>query len=150
STIFDTLLRLEATTRMSSRPNAATAAATMASQLASELGRLATIAVLPPSSAHAAATCLSSSSLLAASTTLEPAPASTVAAGEPNAPDAPVTMAILPRMSNRETGLFRISSDMGFLPFPSPSSERVAERSEVGWGSLALPQKEHPPARPLR
>src|SRR6266446_4284406 len=155
SMIFDTLLRPEATTRMSSRPNAITAAATIVSQFSAELGRFATIAVtivlLPPSAWHSAATFLSSSSRLAASATLAPAPASTLAASEPNAPDAPVTIAVLPRMSNREAGFFRKSSDMGFLPFPSPSSGRVAEPTgpafgrpddrlrEAGWGSQARP-----------
>src|SRR5229473_1070113 len=80
--------------------------------------RFATIAVtivlLPPSAWHSAATFLSSSSRLAASATLAPAPASTLAASEPNAPDAPVTIAVLPRMSNREAGFFRKSSDIGF------------------------------------
>src|SRR5262249_55273571 len=107
------------TTRMSRRPNFATAAATISSQLASELGRLATISVLPPSASHSAATFLSSSILLAASTTLAPAPASTFAASAPNAPDGPVTIAVLPLMSNREAGFFRKSSNMGgSLLFP--------------------------------
>src|SRR5258708_21332719 len=132
STIFAILLRPEATTRMSSRPKAVAAAATIASQFSAELGRFATIAVtivlLPPSAWHSAATFLSSSSRLAASTTLAPAPASTLAASEPNAPDAPVTMAVLPLMSNREAGFFKKSSDMGFSFFSLPVLRDGEER----------------------
>jgi len=84
----------------------------MASQFTSDDGRLATISVLPPSASHSAETLLSSSTLLAASTTLAPAPASTFAASAPNAPDAPVTIAVRPLMSNSETGFLRKSSDM--------------------------------------
>src|SRR5277367_3626047 len=86
----------------------------MASQLASELGLLTTISVLPPSSVQASATFFSSAALLAASTTLAPAPASTLAASAPNAPDAPVTIALLPRTSNSERGFFKKSSDIRF------------------------------------
>src|SRR5215471_11815442 len=114
STIFDTLFCPDATTRMSTRRNVLTAASTMASQFASELGRLATVATLPPSCSQAAATFFSSAALLAQSTTLAPAPASTFAASAPNAPVAPVTIAVLPRMSNRERGFFRKSSDMTY------------------------------------
>src|SRR5262249_44879856 len=74
--------------------------------------RLATVATLPPSCSQAAATFFSSAALLAQSTTLAPALASTFAASAPNAPVAPVTIAVLPRMSNRESGFFRKSSDM--------------------------------------
>src|SRR5262249_34422422 len=112
STILDTLFCPDATTRMSTRPNVLTAASTMASQFASELGRLATVATLPPSCSQAAATFFSSAALLAQSTTLAPAPASTFAASAPKAPVAPVMIAVLPRMSNRERGFFRKSSDM--------------------------------------
>jgi len=69
---------------------------------------------LPPSCSQAAATFFSSPALLAQSTTLAPAPASTFAANAPNAPAAPVTIAVLPRMSNRESGFFRNSSDMTY------------------------------------
>ena len=84
-----------------------------ASQLASELGRLATIVDLArraprirrrPSSARRRC--------WRQSTTLAPAPASTLAASAPNAPDAPVTIAVLPLTSNSESGFFRKSSDM--------------------------------------
>src|SRR6266849_5163752 len=111
--IFDTLLRPEATTRMSRRPNLVIAVLTMSSQLASELGRLAMISALPPSATHSAATFLSSSVLLAASTTCAPAPASTLAASAPKAPEAPVTIAVLPRISNKASGFLRKSSNMG-------------------------------------
>src|SRR5260370_673937 len=144
STIFDTLLRPEATTRMSSRPKAVAAAATIASQFSAELGRFATIAVtivlLRPGAWHSAATFLSSSSRLAASTTLAPAPASTLAASEPNAPDAPVTMAVLPLMSNREAGFFRQSSDMGWSFLFPP-------RLRGGWPSEARSGGAHRPCR---
>ena len=56
-----------------------TAALTILSQFSSELGRSATISVLAPSFSHSAATFFSSSCLLAASTTLAPAPASVFA-----------------------------------------------------------------------
>src|SRR5215468_5386225 len=144
STIFDTLLSPEATTRISRRPNFATAASTMASQLASELGRLATTSVLPPSASHSAATFLSSSALLAASTTLPPAPAGTLAASAPKAPDAPVTIAVLPLMSNSAVGFFRKSSDMGFPCF----SVRVFGKAGAGgWGwTRARSRIPHPAA----
>src|SRR6202011_4515259 len=89
-----------------------TAALTIASQFCSELGRLATTSALPPSASHSAAIFLRPSALFAAITTLAPAPASTLAAIAPNAPVAPVTIAVLPRTSNRERGFFRKSSDM--------------------------------------
>ena len=72
-----------------------------------------TASTLAPSFSHSAATCLSASSPPAASTRLQPAPASTFEASAPNAPDAPVTIAVLPRMSNSESGFLRKSSDMG-------------------------------------
>src|SRR5277367_6309506 len=109
----------------------------MSSQLASELGRLATISVLPPSSLQASATFCSSAALLADSTTLALAPASTLAASAPNAPDAPVTIAVLPRTSNSESGFFKKSSDMVFHRcwyIPPP------ERRRVGWGSADYTQ----------
>jgi hypothetical protein len=67
---------------------------------------------LPPSSAHSAATFFSSSCLLPASTTLAPAPAKVLAASAPNAPDAPVTTAVLPFTSNKASGFFRKASDI--------------------------------------
>src|SRR5262249_19545199 len=97
---------------MSIRPNFSTAAATILSQLASELGRSAMLATLPPSFSHSSTTFLSSSARPAASTTLPPATASTFADNAPNAPDAPVTIAVLPLMSNSDCGFFRKSSDM--------------------------------------
>ena len=45
-------------------------------------------------------------------TTLAPAPASTFAASAPNAPVAPVTIAVLPLTLNSDSGSFRKSSDM--------------------------------------
>src|SRR5262249_11810356 len=84
---------------------------------------------------HSAATFLSSSALLAASTTLAPAPASVFAASAPKAPDAPVMMAVLPLMSNSGRGLFRNASDMG------PSRVLVHGRAWPGhlrfWCSVA-------------
>src|SRR5215813_4287845 len=122
--IFDTLLRPDATTRMSTRPNLSTAAFTILWQFSSELGRSAMISALAPSFSHSAATFLSSSALLAASTTLAPAPASVFAASAPKAPDAPVMMAVLPLMSNSARGLFRNASDM----VPSQAC-----RPSLGW-----------------
>src|SRR5260370_37846614 len=108
----------------------------MASQFASELGRLATISALPPSCVQASATFFSSAALLAHSTTLAPAPASTLAASAPNAPDAPVTIAFLPRTSNSESGYFRKSSDMGFtrlsLRHPDAAAKRPSQDARPG------------------
>ncbi len=117
STIFCTLLRPEATTRMSMLPNLSSAALTILSQFSSDVGRSAITAALPPSFSHSAATFFSSSCLLAASTTLAPAPARIFADSAPKAPDAPVIMAVLPLMSNRPSGFFRNSSDMVPSPF---------------------------------
>src|SRR5215475_2702531 len=97
---------------MSTRPNLSTAAFTILSQFSSEFGRSATTSVLLPSFSHSPATFLSSSVLLAASTTFAPAPASVFAANAPKAPEAPVTIAVLPLMSNSASGLFRNASDM--------------------------------------
>src|SRR6516164_3583843 len=118
---------------MSTRPKRSTAPLTMASQFASDLGRLATISTFPPSTVQASATFFSSAVLPAESTTLAPAPASTLAASAPNAPEAPVTIAVLPRTSNSDSGFFRKSSDMvsTLALYPPP------ERGRVGWGSVA-------------
>src|SRR5215813_7041559 len=97
---------------MSTRPNLSTAAFTILSQFSSEFGRSATTSVLLPSFSQSLATFLSSSALLAASTTLAPAPASVFAANAPKAPEAPVMIAVLPLMSNSASGLFRNASDM--------------------------------------
>src|SRR5215467_9001420 len=102
----------EASTRMSTPPNRFTATSTILSQFAAELGRRFTPSVLAPSPSHSAATALSASAPPAASTRLQPAPASTLAASAPNAPEAPVTIAVLPRTSNSDSGFFRNSSDM--------------------------------------
>src|SRR5262245_11714929 len=112
STILETLLRPEATTRMSTRPNLSTAALTTLSQFSSELGRTAMISVLAPSFSHSAATFFSSSALLAARTTLAPAPARVFAASAPKAPDAPATIAVLPLISNNDSGFLRNDSDI--------------------------------------
>src|SRR5262245_37834329 len=101
---------------MSTPPNTSTAAFTIVSQFADELGRLATISVLPPPSlAHSAATFFSPSALLAAITTLAPAAASVFAAMAPSAPVAPVTIAVLPWTLNSESGSLRKSWDMLLL-----------------------------------
>src|SRR5215813_12692993 len=109
STILETLLRPEATTRMSTRPNLSTADLTILSQFSSELGRNAMISVLAPSFSHSAATFFSSSALLAARTTLAPAPARVFAASAPKAPDAPAMIAVLPLISNKDSGFLRKS-----------------------------------------
>src|SRR5262245_24480287 len=102
----------DASTRMSTPPNRLTAASTILSQFAAEFGRRFTASVLAPSPSHSAATVLSASAPPAASTRLQPAPASTLAASAPNAPVAPVMIAVLPRTSNSDSGFFRKSSDM--------------------------------------
>src|SRR6185437_7653921 len=116
---------------MSTPPNLSTAALTILSQFSSELGRSTTTSVLPPSFSHSAATCLSVAALLAASTTLAPAPASVLAERAPNAPDAPATMAVLPLMSNSESGFFRKSSDMAFSSLFFFTSPRVRGEGEA-------------------
>src|SRR5215471_2497653 len=113
STILETLLRPEATTRMSTRPNLWTADLTTFSQFSSELGRNAMISVLAPSFSHSAATFFSSSALLAARTTLAPAPARVFAASAPKAPDAPAMIAVLPLISNKDSGFLR--NDSGII-----------------------------------
>ena len=57
--------------------------------------------------AHSCATLSSASAPPAEITTLAPAPASTFAAIAPNAPDAPVTMAVLPFTLNSDSGIFQ-------------------------------------------
>ena len=137
STIFDTLFWPDATTRMSTPPKRSTAALTIVAQFASELGRLATISTLPPSVSHSAATFFSASALLAQITTLAPAPASTLAAIAPNAPVAPVTIAVLPLTLNSDSGSFRKSSDMGLLSNAalslSTSWPGLSRPSRLGW-----------------
>ena len=147
SMIFATLFSPEATTRMSTRPNFATAAATIASQSSSLRGRRATISVLPPSASHSAATFFNSSARLAASTVLAPAPASTFAASEPNAPVAPVITAVLPRTSNSASGFLRNSSDMGcsFFSLPVFGEGRVGSFFRAG-----IVAKQAPPCPPRR
>src|SRR5581483_4083650 len=100
-------------------PNRSTAVFTMASQWASELGRFATTSALPPSFSHSAATLLSASALLAQITTLAPAAASVFAATLPNAPVAPVMIAVLPFTLNSESGSLRKSSLDMVLPIPA-------------------------------
>src|ERR1700761_4198715 len=123
---------------MSTRPNVSTAAFTIASQLASELGRLAMISDLPPSAVQASATFFSSAALLAESTTLAPAPARTLAASAPNAPDAPVTIAVLPRTSNNDSGFFRKSSD-GVLVDMATLTVKLLMTSS--WPGLSRPSR---------
>src|SRR5262249_48920625 len=119
-----------------------TAALTMASQFASELGRLATISTLPPRAVHASATFFSSAALPAESTTLAPAPASTLAASAPNAPDAPVTIAVLLRTSNSDSGFFRKSSelawDMMWLTVKAADDGRACPGHLAWTGAVAL------------
>src|SRR6202171_5449479 len=150
--IFCTLLMPEASTTMSTPPNRFTAASTILSQFAAELGRMLTVSALAPSSSQSPATFFSASAPPAASTTLQPAPDSTCAASAPNAPVAPVTIAVLPLTSNRESGFFRKSSGMVYSPFlsiPPP------ERGRLGGGPRpgGLRQGHHrgpPPARVAR
>src|SRR5215469_3677175 len=128
STIFATLLMPEARTRISTPPKRCTAAATILSQCAAELGRKLTLSALAPSCSHSAATFLSAPTPPAAMTRLQPAPASTCAASAPNAPVAPVTIAVLPLTSNSDNGFFRKSSgiDLLFYFFVIDHSSRLA------------------------
>src|SRR5215469_3096865 len=114
---------------MSTPPKRLTATSTTFSQFAAELGRMLIASTLAPSARHSVATWLSASSPPAASTRLQPAPASTLEASAPKAPEAPVTIAVLPRMSKSERGFLRKSSDMIERP--------------VGWGH-ARPCAGHP------
>src|SRR5438094_3159185 len=133
----------EASTRMSTPPNRLTEASTILSQFAAELGRRLTASVLAPSDSHSAATFFNASAPPAASTKLQPAPASTLAASAPNAPVAPVTIAVLPRTSNRESGFFRKSSDMTasqlmqtFHRHPEARAERASKGDGPGRSSF--------------
>src|ERR1700719_1762638 len=115
----------EASTTMSTPPKRCTAAATILSQLPAELGRMLTASTLAPSFSQSAVTFFNASAPPAASTRLQPAPASTWAASAPNAPVAPVMSAVLPLTSNSDSGFFRKSSDMIISQrdglFPSPA-----------------------------
>src|SRR4051794_462694 len=133
----------EASTRISTPPNRLTAASTMLSQLAAELGRRFTASILAPSAPHSSATAFSASAPPAASTRLQPAPASTLAASAPNAPEAPVTIAVLPRTSNRERGFFKNSSDMAdsqlartFHRHPEARAKRASKGDGPGRSSF--------------
>src|SRR6266480_4289046 len=117
---------------MSTRPNFLTPVSTIASQLVSEFGRFATASTFPPSFVHSPAIFLSSSALPPQITTLAPAPASTFAASAPKAPVAPVTIAVLPRISNSESGFLRKSSDMtDALSLRRHPSRRAQERAHL-------------------
>src|SRR5580693_5722340 len=124
----------EASTRMSTPPNRFTAASTILSQFAAELGRMLTASTLAPRFSQSAATFFSASAPPAASTRLQPAPESTCAASAPNAPVAPVTIAVLPLTSNSESGFFRKSSDMTFTLCLSRHREVRAKRASKGDG----------------
>jgi hypothetical protein len=91
---------------------------------------LATISVLAPSASHSAAIFFSPAALLAQITTSAPAPASTFEASAPNAPVAPVTIAVLPLTLNSESGSFRKSSDMAGLSTRSFRSRANARGPE--------------------
>src|SRR5262249_47027621 len=55
--------------------------------------------------------------------------ASTLAASAPNAPEAPVTIAVLPRMSNSESGFLKKSSGMmGMTPSASLRRRRHGDQ----------------------
>src|SRR5689334_4172174 len=120
---------------MSTRPNLSTAALTILSQFSSELGRNAMISVLAPSFSHSAATFFSSSALLAARTMLAPAPASVFAASAPKAPEAPAMIAVLPLISNKDSGFLRNDSAINSSRFccdapKGPSLWRVRHRDD--------------------
>src|SRR6478752_7343017 len=120
---------------MSTRPNLSTAALTILSQFSSELGRNAMISVLAPSFSHSVATFFSSSALLAARTTLAPAPANVFAASAPKAPEAPAIIAVLPLISNKDSGFLRNDSAINSSRFcrgvpKGPSLWRVCYRDD--------------------
>src|SRR6266566_6372259 len=124
----------EASTTMSTPPKRCTAAATILSQCAAELGRKLMLSTLAPSFLHSAATLFSASAPPAAMTRLQPAPANTCAASAPNAPVAPVTIAVLPRTSNNDSGFFRKSSAMTFLSCLCRHSEVRTQRASKNEG----------------
>ena len=114
STILATLFLPDATTRMSTRPNRFDRRLDdrVAVGLV-EFGRLAIASTSAPSVAHSAATFFSAFGVAGGEHELAPAPASTFAASAPNAPDAPVTIAVLPRTSNSDSGFFQeVCSDI--------------------------------------
>src|SRR6185295_1248752 len=107
---------------------------------ASELGRLTTISALPPSFSHSAPTFFSASAPFAQITTLAPAPASVFDAIAPNAPEAPVMIAVLPLTLNSDSGSFRKSSDMTDSPLvrdyprhPEVRTKRASKGRRPGW-----------------
>src|SRR5260370_11945626 len=132
----------EASTTMSTPPKRCTAAATILSQCAAELERKLTLSTLTTSFLHSVATLFSATVPPAAMTRLQPAPANTCAASAPNAPVAPVTIAVWPRTSNNDSGFFRKSSAMVLLFSFSP---RAGRRSGSGGLSAGLRIAERPP-----
>src|SRR5215471_4355025 len=98
STIFATSFLPDATTRISTPPKRAVALLVISSHARSESGRTLSPSTSAPRSRHWAAT-TSSSALLPAAMTRR----------APTAPEAPVTMATLPLISNSDVGLRRSS-----------------------------------------
>ena len=103
SLIRPTLFIPEATSMPSIPPKVSTAPAMIASASASVSGRRATM-VLQPLSSGSARSSSSTSALVPARVTLAPAAPSALAASEPMAPEAPVTITDLPSMENRFAG----------------------------------------------
>src|SRR5262245_40487607 len=76
------------------------------------------VSTSPPTSFTSAATSSSSPLLPEASTSLPPRAPSVIAQPRPNAPDAPVTIATLPLLSNNESGC-RSGSEISLIYFAS-------------------------------
>src|SRR5580700_6232420 len=134
------LLKPEATTSWSTRPNFCSAASSIAWASARLSGRRTITAGSPPSSRTSATTSSSSSLLPDASSTLPPSAVSASAVARPNVPEAPVTMATLPLTSNSDSGLRSGSEIMVRLPpgFETKRLLRIEHGDHAQRAALAL------------
>src|SRR5580704_867929 len=134
------LLKPEATTSWSTRPNFCSAPSSIAWASARLSGRRIITAGSPPSSRTSAATSSSSPLLPEASSTLPPSAVSASAVARPKVPDAPVTMATLPLTSNSDSGLRSGSEIMVRLPpgFESKRLLRIEHGDDAQRAALAL------------
>src|SRR5580692_10218267 len=133
------LLKPEATTSWSTRPNFCSAASSIAWASARLSGRRTITAGSPPSSRTSAATSSSSLWVPEASSTLPPSDVSASAVARPNVPEAPVTMATLPLTSNSDSGL-RSGSEIMALPprFETKRLLRIEHGDDAQRAALAF------------
>src|ERR1700722_1461685 len=133
------LLKPEATTSWSTRPNFCSAASSIAWASARLSGRRTITAGSPPSSRPSAATSSSSPLVPEASSTLPPSAVSASAVARPNVPEAPVTMATLSLTSNSDSGLRNGSEIMSLSPrFETKRLLRIEHGDDTQRAALAL------------